>query len=35
MGEEHLRLHTVIPVQRGGDTIGLWVFFTRVGEAAV
>jgi hypothetical protein len=32
MGEEHLRLHSVIPVQRGGDTIGLWLFFIRVSE---
>ena len=32
MGEEHLRLHSVVPVNRGADTIGLWLFFTRVGE---
>jgi hypothetical protein len=31
-GEEHLRLHTVLPVTRGGDTVGFWLFFTRVGE---
>jgi hypothetical protein len=34
MGEEHLRLHSVLPVIRGGDTVGFWLFFTRVGEAA-
>jgi hypothetical protein len=33
MGEEHLRLHSVIPVQRGGDTAGLWLFFSRVSES--
>ena len=32
MGEEHLHLHSVLPVTRGGDTVGLWLFFTRVGE---
>ena len=32
LGEEHLRLHTALPVMRGGDTVGLWLFFTRVGE---
>jgi hypothetical protein len=32
MGEEHLRLHTAMPVMRGGDTVGFWLFFTRVGE---
>ena len=33
MGEEHMRLHSVIPVQRGGDTVGLWLFFSRVSES--
>lgn len=33
MGEEHLGLHSVLPVNRGGDTVGLWLFFTRMGEA--
>ena len=33
MGEDHLRLHSVLPVNRGGDTIGFWLFFTRVAEA--
>lgn len=32
MGEEHLRLHSVLPVNRGGDTVGFWIFFSRVGE---
>lgn len=32
MGEEHLHLHSVLPVTRGGDTVGLWLFFSRVGE---
>jgi hypothetical protein len=32
MGEEHLRLHTVLPVTRAGDTVGFWIFFSRVGE---
>lgn len=32
MGEEHLRLHSVLPVNRGGDTVGFWLFFSRVGE---
>jgi hypothetical protein len=30
MGEEGLRLHSVVAVNRGGDTVGFWVFFTRV-----
>jgi len=33
MGEEHLRLHTAMPVMRGGNTVGFWLFFTRVSEA--
>ena len=32
MGEEHLRLHLALPVTRGGDTVGFWLFFSRVGE---
>jgi hypothetical protein len=32
MGEEHLHLHSVLPITRGGDTVGLWLFFSRVGE---
>jgi hypothetical protein len=32
MGEEHLHLHTVLPIQRSGDTVGFWLFFSRVGE---
>ena len=32
MGEEHLRLHTVLPVTRAGDTVGFWLFFSRVGD---
>jgi hypothetical protein len=32
MGEEHLRLHTVLPVTRAGDTVGFWIFSSRVGE---
>jgi hypothetical protein len=32
MGEEDLRLHTVLPVTRSGDTAGFWLFFTRVGQ---
>jgi len=32
MGEEQLRLHSVLPINRAGDTVGFWLFFTRVGE---
>lgn len=32
MGEEHLRLHSVLPISRSGDTVGFWLFFSRVGE---
>jgi hypothetical protein len=32
MGEDHMRLHSVVPVIRGGDTVGFWLFFSRVGE---
>jgi hypothetical protein len=32
MGEEHLGLHSVLPVIRNGDTVGFWLFFSRVGE---
>jgi hypothetical protein len=28
-----LRLHTVCPVTRAGDTVGFWLFFSRVGES--
>jgi len=30
MGDHGLRLHSVVPVNRGGDTMGFWIFFTRV-----
>jgi hypothetical protein len=30
MGEEHLRLHSVVPMIRAEGTVGLWLFFTRV-----
>ena len=30
MGEERLRLDTIVPMTRGGDTIGIWLFFSRV-----
>jgi hypothetical protein len=33
MGEEHLRLHTVLPIHRDGNTVGFWLFFTRLGES--
>jgi hypothetical protein len=29
MGEENLWLHSVLPVTRGGDTAGFWLFFSR------
>lgn len=32
MGEERLRLHTVVPMQRSGDTVGIWLFFSRAEE---
>jgi hypothetical protein len=31
MGEEHLSLHSVLPVTRNGTTTGFWLFFSRVG----
>ena len=34
MGSDQLRLHAVLPVNRGGDTAGFWLFFTRVGEGS-
>jgi hypothetical protein len=33
MGEDDLRLHSVLPISRDGNTVGFWLFFTRVGEA--
>jgi hypothetical protein len=30
MGYEGLRLFDVVPMQRGGDTVGFWLFFSEV-----
>ncbi len=33
MGYEGLRLFAVLPMRRGGDTVGLWLFFSEVAVA--
>jgi hypothetical protein len=30
MGYEGLRLFQVVPMRRGGDTVGFWLFFSEV-----
>jgi hypothetical protein len=30
MGQEGLRLFQVVPMRRGGDTVGFWLFFSEV-----
>jgi hypothetical protein len=30
MGQEGLRLLQVVPMRRGGDTVGFWLFFSEV-----
>ncbi len=30
MGQEGLRLFQVVPMRRGGDTAGFWLFFSEV-----